>query len=670
MNNETKYYLGLDIGTSSVGWAVTDENYKILRSHGKALWGVRLFEAAKSAQERRVFRSGRRRLQRRVERIRLLQELFAEEISKVDLGFYQRLHDSYYYEEDKTIIQKNTLFAEKNFDDKVYHQKYPTIYHLRKELIDCDTVHDIREVYLAIHHIIKHRGHFLFSGQKIDVITSIKTSFREFQQVLKDEMQIELVVDHVETVEEILKAKDGISKKEKNLKDVFHVDTKDKQRCAILGLIAGGKKSLSHVFADESLEDFEKNKISFADGNFEENQNVLEEALGERYYVLAKIKTIYDWAILADTLQGKESLSYAKTAIYDKHRKDLILLKNAVKKYLSKEKFIEIFRSSEEKYNYCAYIGMCKKNGKKIAIKDSKCNQELLCKYLRGIFKNISNESDQHLIYLKQEMELNTLLPKAVSKDNSVIPYQLQEIELKKILANAKKYLPFLNQTDEKGLSVCDKILAIFKFRIPYYVGPVNGAHKEAGFYWAELKIEGKVYPWNFDERIDVEKSAEAFIKRMTNKCTYLSGEDVLPKASLAYQEFMVLNELNNLQIHDEKISVELKKDLYQNLFEKYKKVTIKRLTDYLVAKGVLEAKEKEKISGIDGDFKSSLSTYLDFSRIFCKKKVSLAILEQLVSDITIFGDAKDLLKKRLKSYSCDFSDEEMRELLTLRYKD
>lgn len=31
MNSEKKYYLGLDMGTSSVGWAVTDENYNICR---------------------------------------------------------------------------------------------------------------------------------------------------------------------------------------------------------------------------------------------------------------------------------------------------------------------------------------------------------------------------------------------------------------------------------------------------------------------------------------------------------------------------------------------------------------------------------------------------------------------------------------------------------------
>ncbi|MDY6324428.1 MAG: hypothetical protein SPL99_05120 [Catonella sp.] len=30
-----KYFVGLDMGTSSVGWAVTDEHYHLLRRKGK-----------------------------------------------------------------------------------------------------------------------------------------------------------------------------------------------------------------------------------------------------------------------------------------------------------------------------------------------------------------------------------------------------------------------------------------------------------------------------------------------------------------------------------------------------------------------------------------------------------------------------------------------------------
>ena len=67
------YYLGLDIGTDSVGWAVTDENYQIIKRKGKALWGVRLFDSAKTAEERRSYRTARRRIERRKQRLNWLQ---------------------------------------------------------------------------------------------------------------------------------------------------------------------------------------------------------------------------------------------------------------------------------------------------------------------------------------------------------------------------------------------------------------------------------------------------------------------------------------------------------------------------------------------------------------------------------------------------------------------
>lgn len=68
------YYVGLDIGTSSVGWAVTDESYNVLKFNSKKMWGVRLFDEAKVAEERRTFRGARRRLDRKKERINLLQD--------------------------------------------------------------------------------------------------------------------------------------------------------------------------------------------------------------------------------------------------------------------------------------------------------------------------------------------------------------------------------------------------------------------------------------------------------------------------------------------------------------------------------------------------------------------------------------------------------------------
>ena len=67
-----RYHIGLDIGTSSIGWAVIGDDFKIKRKKGKNLIGVRLFKEGDTAAERRSFRTQRRRLNRRKWRLKLL----------------------------------------------------------------------------------------------------------------------------------------------------------------------------------------------------------------------------------------------------------------------------------------------------------------------------------------------------------------------------------------------------------------------------------------------------------------------------------------------------------------------------------------------------------------------------------------------------------------------
>lgn len=105
----------------------------------------------------------RRRIERRTQRLYWLRDLFAEEISKVDPAFFERLRESKFLEEDKKSsypLGRYTLFADQNYCDKDYHQQFPTIYHLRKALIEESGPFDVRLVYLAIHHILKNREHF------------------------------------------------------------------------------------------------------------------------------------------------------------------------------------------------------------------------------------------------------------------------------------------------------------------------------------------------------------------------------------------------------------------------------------------------------------------------------------------------------------------------------
>ena len=163
-----KYNIGLDIGTTSVGWAVVEkENFKVMKKGRKKMWGVRLFDEATSAAERRGYRNTRRRYDRRRKRIQLLQKEFQKEMNLVDPNFYQKLKEAFFHECD--IFNKTTIISQEEKEQmKTYYKLYPTIYHLRNELVHTTEKIDIRLVYLAIHHIVKYRGNFLYEGAKFN----------------------------------------------------------------------------------------------------------------------------------------------------------------------------------------------------------------------------------------------------------------------------------------------------------------------------------------------------------------------------------------------------------------------------------------------------------------------------------------------------------------------
>ena len=109
--NYGEYFLGLDIGTDSVGYAVTDEHYKLMKYKGEPMWGSHLFDSASQCAERRGFRTARRRLNRRQMRVQLVDEIFAPEVLKIDQGFYIRKKESALYGEDRTDKDNLNLYG-------------------------------------------------------------------------------------------------------------------------------------------------------------------------------------------------------------------------------------------------------------------------------------------------------------------------------------------------------------------------------------------------------------------------------------------------------------------------------------------------------------------------------------------------------------------------------
>lgn len=690
-----EYFIGLDIGTNSVGYAVTDPQYHVLRFNGKSMWGSRLFDEAETAETRRMFRTARRRLNRRRQRLDWLQEIFRPEIEKVDPGFFRRLQESPLFVEDRTEKQSNALFNDPDFDDKIYHDLYPTIYHLRQELMMDDEKHDIRLVYLALHHIIKHRGHFLFNTDFGDV-TSFAFSFSNLKEVLKAELDFEIECIDEEGLSKILKdARMTKNDKKKKAMALFPgmVDKIGKKQLqAIINLACGAKANPVDLFADETLKDTELKNFSLLDKPYEELRVELEDVLADRCVVIDAIKAVHDWAILSDMLAGGETpdgkvyLSVAKVAIYEKHRKDLRELKELVKKYC-KEEFKPFF-VLDGKDNYCAYIGDRIETQKKLRL--AKCSQEDFYKRVKKLVEKLQKKgcSKDKVERILADIEAEQYLPLQVSKDNSVIPHQIHETELKAILEKAGKHYGFLAEKDEKGISNSEKIISIFKYRIPYYVGPLNAKGSKNAWMVRNAGMENKkITPWNFDEIVDHDASEEQFIERMKNPCTYVLGASVLPKNSLLYSEYAVLNELNNVRVCGEKLPVDLKLKVLDEVFRTTKKVTGNKLYTYLKAQGFVPKRQgvqeagkgagvirKDEITGVDGDFNSGLTSYCDLYKIFgedLKKDSVRKMCERIIFFLTIHHDDKKLMKERIrKEYAeKELSEEHLEALCRLSYQ-
>lgn len=676
MKNE-KYFVGLDIGTDSVGYAVTDEHYNLCKFGGEPMWGVNLFDEALAAAERRNYRSARRRLDRRQQRVGLLQELFANEISETDSGFFKRIKESYLYPERED--DKIRLFG--NYDDqKAYDSKYPTIHHLIVELMENDAPHDVRLVYIACAWLVAHRGHFLSEVNKsnVDAVVDFNSVYAKLvDHITRDEYSLPWDENvNLDKVRIALTANGGIQKKTKALTEALFGGAKAPKTVSdeyeynyelLIKLLCGGKVGLKELFDKDEYEDLEEKSVAL--GMDDERLATIMQSIGDDAELISVLKAVYDWSILVDVLRGEKSISQAKVAIYEQHKKDLSLLKKFVKKYVPK-KYGDVFRADKISGNYASYVGKNKACGKSEKIKRTLDSADL-CKYLLSVLKNVTPDDNDRDAYrdMVLRLESNTFLPKQVNGNNRVIPYQLYWYELNKILENAKNYVHFLAKTDDEGISGADKILSIFEFKIPYYVGPLkeNPSKDRKINHWMVRRASGRIYPWNFDKVVDLDASENEFIARMTNSCTYLPGEDVLPKNSLVYCAFEVLNEINNIKINGNDIPIEAKQSVYENVFMHHAKVTPKLIRNHLISNGFIN--ENDVISGLDITVKSSLKPFLQFKNLVSSGCLTYTDVENIINRAT-YSEDKARFKRWLEQNYPHIPESEIKYISGLKFKD
>lgn len=581
-----------------------------------------------------------------------MQQIFDEQICKVDSGFFHRLKESAYWLEDKKdeyggkIDLPYSLFMDKEYTDVEYHKEYPTIYHLRSALLHEDKTFDVRLVYLAVAHILRHRGHFL-SRVGTDGNINFEESFQNFislwNEMMEADSDVEVDTQQILSIQKILQDRriTKTKKKEVILKELPNVSKEMKEA---VSLLVGGKVSLVKLFHNPDYGELEENKICFDEPEYEEKEEYYALNLGNDFELISKMRELYNWSKLAELMRGNVEgyFSDIKKADYDKHKKDLKVLKDLLKG--SHDLYKRTFGVPQSKEaNYSRYIGQYSVGKEKKRV-DKKCSKEDFYKFLESqILPSIPESVEKQ--YIQEELKQGTFLPKQRVGENAIVPYQIHESELRQILKNAEQYLLFLKAKDESGFSNSEKIVQLLNFRIPYYIGPLN---EKSPYAWVVKKSHEKVTPWNFYQVVDEEESAERFIMRATSMCTYLHGEKVLPESSLLYEKFKVLNELNNVTIKGQKLDVALKQRIYHELYERRSVVNMKKFLSYIRCHTEYTDVIREDIGGIAGDFKAALKSYHAFKKEFTDLMPSEWEKEDIIKDMTVFGSEIGLLKKRL----------------------
>lgn len=657
-----RYHIGLDIGTSSIGWAVIGDDFKIKRKKGKNLIGVRLFKEGDTAAERRSFRTQRRRLNRRKWRLKLLEEIFDPYMAEVDEYFFARLKESNLSPKDSNKKYLGSLLFP-DISDSNFYDKYPTIYHLRRDLMEKDKKFDLREIYLAIHHIVKYRGNFLEkvpaknyknSGASIGFLLEEVNSL--YKDIIGDESVAILNSGKFEDVEKII-----LDEETRNLdkqKSVGKLLVEDKKKKNIV--TAFSKAILGYKFNIEDLlliESDEKNKLTFNDENIDDIFNELSHSLDDNQMdLLTKTREIYFKFKLNMIVPTGYTLSESMIEKYEMHKAYLKMYKEFINTLNAKDR--KILKNA-----YSDYI-----NNEKAKAANA---QENFYKTIKKTIKDNNSDTAKKIIGLIDE---GNFMPKQRTGENGVIPHQLHQIELDRIIENQAKYYPWLaeeNPVEKNRKFAKYKLDELVTFRVPYYVGPLvdktesNKNEKETKFAWMVRKAKGTITPWNFENLVDRTESANRFIKRMTSKDTYIIGEDVLPASSLLYEKFKVLNELNNIKVNKKKLDVEQKQHVYLDLFTTRKNVTKDNLATSLNC-------DVESITGLSDNekFNSSLSSYIDLKAILgnavddCNKNKDL---EKIIEYSTIFEDG-NIYKEKLSEISW-LTDEQIEKLSNIHFK-
>lgn len=684
-NIQESYSVGFELGSKAHGFVGTDENGDVLFHAGRPVMGTRVFKEGQHAADARMPRSSRRRIQRKRGREREMERVFAPVITQIDQDFFIRRHMSYKlskirFDEDPAGFVHSQLF-----------RSYPTLAHLDVALMESSLPMDPRLIFESITNHVVRRGHFLLDGQEVssassDIATQISDCVEAIGSYFDDVLDEHVIVD-----EKSLHAISGkmTPRELQRLVNSAVVASGDDlapkaakaQAKAVADLIAGYKSDLSCLTPDGG----KLSKVSVADGDglaaF-----FADECPDDLVPVLMAAQTLYtSWKLqgLLSLAPGK-SLSHNQVAQYELYRRQLRRLKDLALKYVAKrdadgnvdadgfQKYVLFFGGPKrtDRYRYDKVLvkkqDSPKYNMGYTAYDLNVIGYEEFVKRVELLFKDTAVETNPAYIEMMDAFANHAFLRRIHTVDNGAIPYQLHVEIVNRIIDNQGRFYPWL--VDARA-----HILKVLTSRIPYYVGPLDSTdHGKADgsgtrFAWVK-RLDGHedafVSPWNYEEHIDTDVTAERFIRRMTGKCSYIEDEDVLPKNSLMYERFCFLNELAGLSFSedgdtwlplDAKMRAAVCKDAMNG-----KPMTVKRI-ESILSEQFYASHPHVRGTSNPKSMGSRFSNYAYFCNLFGTDRLSAtesSAAEDLILWNTVFED-RDILRRKIEKTYGDVLDAE-----------
>lgn len=531
--------LGYDLGNQTVASTVINEDFNILKQHNKRLTSVTLFKEAKSAAERRGYRSHRRNLAHK------------RWLKKQLVRWFKKRSD---FDVDKVVDAYKHSWVSKDDPDRkqpdIYlyltdKQKYRTVWDAVDALVKNDQARlpetkagKQQLVFEICYNFLGRRGHFLLPQLSPEQFITESFSFKDLGQKLMDlvpGLQIDL-----DTFDQIMSGQDKRADKRDALASLTG---KNKVFKVVNSLILGyqvKKKSLGPLFGlDEAASD-----LQFTSSKLDEQLNALNQddrLTDHDLHLIDLLHQIYSLGLLGQLIEPGKTFIESRRDDYDRFGLQLIKVKKMLRSHPD-EKMQEAFDDYLNAYAghglvYSDFNNALKAYAKKVP-DDVKSNV--------GWTDVDDDLVDAGQFMLKQRSSFNT-----------AIPQQAIQATIRQIIDSQKEFWPELADAEhvddpwfKRNHEVYD-LERFYDFRVPYFIGPLVENADQSPWSWLVRREDGTLTVFNFTQKIDFAKSSQKFMDRLIGKDLYLLDQPVMAKSTLTYEKYKVLDELSLLLILD-----------------------------------------------------------------------------------------------------------------------